>query len=220
MNSLLIIVLIFILLGLLFIIPTLINMLRAKFLGLNLSFNIAWRLTQSKVVNNNFLKVMSGFKQNDISFQMNDLITQKLAGGDLENCLNGLIYAKQNGLDAKFKTISVIDLAGKNVTETLKDSNKIYEVRITGLQNTSISIDYWNEYKYPFQSFFIDKDEEKIKSRVSEKINNFLNSWTSDNEIEAEQMLRSNILNSDYWENNLRIVVINQKYTISKKHTI
>lgn len=220
MNSLLIIVLIFILLGLLFIIPTLINMLRAKFLGLNLSFNKAWRLTQSKVVNNNFLKVMSGFKQNDISFQMNDLITQKLAGGDLENCLNGLIYAKQNGLDAKFKTISVIDLAGKNVTETLKDSNKIYEVRITGLQNTSISIDYWNEYKYPFQSFFIDKDEEKIKSRVSEKINNFLNSWTSDNEIEAEQMLRSNILNSDYWENNLRIVVINQKYTISKKHTI
>lgn len=203
--------------GLIIIIPTLINLLRARLIGLNLSFSDSWKLTQSKVVNNGLLKTILNFRQNDIPFQINDLIAQRLAGGNLDNCINGLIYAKQNGLDANFKMVSAIDLAGKNVAESFVDSNRIYDVRISELTNAKISIDYRIEYKYQFPSVFIDKDEEKVKSKISEKIMKFLETWTGDNELETEQMIRNNILNGDYWESNLRIIAIRQDFLIRKK---
>jgi len=217
MNRLVIIIIGLGFVGLIIIIPTLINLLRAKLIGLNLSFIDSWKLTQNKVVNNGLLKTILKFKQNDIPFQINELIAQRLAGGDLNNCLDGLIYAKQNGLDTNFKIVSAIDLAGKNVAESFVDSNKIYEVRISGMSNTKITIDYRIEYKYQFPSVFIDKNEEKVKSKISEKIMKFLETWTEYNEIETEQMIRNNILNSDYWENNLRIIALKQDYLIRKK---
>ena len=217
MENLILISLVLGLFGFILIFPTLINLFRAKLIGLNLSFSDSWKLTRSKVVNRAFLKSILNYRQNDIPFEINDLISQRLAGGNLDNCLNGLIYAKENELDANFQMVSAIDLVGKNVVDSFTDSNKIYYIQIKGLVNAKISIEYRIEYKYQFPSVFIDKDEEKVKSKISNKIIKFLETWTGDNEIEAEQMIRNNILNSDYWENNLRIIAIRQDFTIRKK---
>ena len=197
--------------------PVFIIILIAKANKLKLSYREAWRLYKLRTADKSFLKSLAKFQKSDIPVSIEKLVTHKLSGGNLDNCIEGLIYSKENNLNADFQTVSVIDLAGKNVKEAFLEANQTYEITLRNLKNDKISIDYFVNYKYEFPSVFIEKNCEKVKEKIKQKINIFLESWSETDTYETEQMIRKNILNTDFWEINFRIILITQNFIIRKK---
>jgi len=70
------------------------------------------------------------------------------------------------------------------------------------------------QYTYSFPSVFIEKDEEKVKQKVKEKLQKFLDSWSSTDSLETERMITENILNTDFWLENLKIIIAKQDITV------
>ena len=217
MNIFLLLTLPILFIGLMIITPTLINLIRARTMGVQITFNDSWTLTRNKASNKDFLNGLLEFQKNGIEYNLKNLIAHYFAGGNLKNCVRGFVYAKENKLDTDFLTISVIDLTGKNVETVFKESNKLYKIQINELYNNRIEIKYHVEYKYQFPSPFEDKSIEKTKERILKKLTDFLDSWNSNDPIETENMIRNNILNTDYFEGNLRIIMIKQGMIIRRK---
>lgn len=194
--------------------PVFAIVLIAKSNKVKLSYKEAWKLYRLRIADKSFFKSVARFQNENIPVSVEQLIAHKLSGGDLENCIEGLIYAKENNLETDFLSVSVIDLAGKNVKESFLDATQIYEIKLRDLTNGKISIDYFVNYKYEFPSAFAEKNSEIVKEKIEKKLALFLESWNSTNSFETEEMIRKNILNTDFWEENLRINVIAQNFII------
>ncbi|WP_163222563.1 flotillin-like FloA family protein [Bacteroides sp. 214] len=197
--------------------PVFVIMLIAKTNKVKLSYREALKLYRCKVADKSFLKSVAKFQEKNIPVSVAMLVAHKLSGGNLENCVEGLIYAKENNLETDFLSVSAFDLAGKNVKESFLDANQVYEIKLRDLTNGKISIDYFVNYKYEFPSVFVEKDCEKVKDKIEGKLGTFLESWNNTNTFETEEMIRKNILNTDFWEGNLRIVLISQKIIIREE---
>jgi hypothetical protein len=196
--------------------PVFVIMLIAKSNKAKLSYRETWKLYRLKIADKSFLKSVARFQEKNIPVSVEMLVSHRLSGGNLENCVEGLIYAKENNLKTDFLSVSALDLTGKNVKESFLDANQIYEIKLRNLTNGKISIDYFVNYKYVFPSVFVEKDSEKVKEKIEKKINTFLESWRSTDAFETEEMIRKNILNTDFWEGNLRIILITQNFIIRK----
>lgn len=203
--------------GFLIFIPVLITMIKAKRLGALINLSQALGFTLRKTNTKDFFIGLAGFQKNNIDLPLAFLEAHQLAGGNLTNCLNGFLYAKEKGLDIDFRAVSAIDLAGKNVKDSLLDSDKEYYLRADNLQNDNIKLDLMVRYKYSFPSVFIEKDEEKVKQKVKEKLQKFLDSWSSTDSLETERMITENILNTDFWLENLKIIIVKQDITVRQK---
>jgi hypothetical protein len=181
-----------------------------------LSYREAWKLYRLKVTDKSFLKSVAKFQEKNIPVSVEMLATHKLSGGNLENCVEGLIYSKENNLKTDFLSVSAFDLAGKNVKESFLDANQVYEIKLRNLTNGKISIDYFVNYKYEFPSVFVEKSSEKVKEKIERKLGVFLEFWNNTDTFETEEMIRKNILNTDFWEGYLRIILITQNFIIRK----
>jgi len=215
-----IIIVILFLLGFLFLLinlPVFIIMLIAKMYMVNISFKESWRLHILKIDNKGFLRSMAKFQKYNIPISFDQMFTHRLAGGDFDNCLGGILYAKENNLDVDILTVFTIDLAGRNVKESFANSNQVYNIELTDLKNSFISIDYYANYKYKFPSAFIDKDPEKVKEKIERKINNFLDFSEDINMDKINQMIKNQILNKDFWKNELGIILIEQNLIIKQR---
>ncbi|MCH8569253.1 MAG: flotillin-like FloA family protein [Balneolales bacterium] len=106
------------------LVPTLFTLLKAYRFGAKISFMDAFGMTFRKTNTSDFFKGLSGFQKNVIDVDVAMLEAHYLADGDLLNCLNSFLYAKENGLDIDLYKIFAIDLAGKNVIESLKEANQ------------------------------------------------------------------------------------------------
>ena len=197
--------------------PVLIIMLIAKMSKVKLSYKDTWKLYKLKSADRSFLKSLAKFQENSIPVSLEQLVAHKLSGGNLDNCIEGLIYSKENDLNVDFQTVSMIDLIGKNVKKSFLDANQTYEIKLLNLENDKISIDYFVNYKYEFPGVFIEKDCEKVKEKIKQKLNTFLEFWNETGIYETEEMIRKNILNIDFWEKHLRIILISQNFIIRKK---
>ncbi len=214
MNSLIILVIVAGLFGILVLIPSSITLIRASRLGAKISFSQAFGFTMRKTNRSDFFKGLAGFQKNKIDLALPNLEAHFLAGGNLLNCLDGYLYAKEKGLDVDFRMLSAIDLSGKSVLDSLQDSDKEYYLRVDNVKNDKLSIDFIGHYKYSFPNVFLDKDEEKVKNKVTEKLQRFIDSWNQTDPIETQRMILENILNTDFWEGNLKIVILKQDITI------
>lgn len=217
MDEFLILLIVLGVLGVLILIPATITWLRATQLEAKINLSQAFGFMMRKTNKKEFFTGVAGFQKNKINVTLQYLEAHFLAGGNLLNCLNGYLYAKKNGLDIDFQIISAIDLAGKDAIEALKDSNKEYYLKIDNLKNKTLTLNYSGQYKYVFPSVFIDKDETKIKNKITEKLQRFLDSWQNENPLDTERMILDNILNTDFWEGNLKITILKQDFTIRKR---
>ena len=199
--------------------PVFIIMLIAKANKVDISFKETWKLYKLKSADKAFFNSAAKYQENKISVSLDKLAAHRLSGGNLDNCLDGLLYSKENNLNADFMMVSAIDLAGKNVRESFSDANKIYEIRINNIENQLMSLSYKVSYKYLFPSVFVDKDSEKTKEKIGKKLKVFLDTWTEQDVFKTEQMIRSNILNTDFWEESLRIILIKQDFNIKNKNS-
>ena len=216
MSRYVIIVVFIVFIALIINLPVFIIKLIAKVYKVKLSYKETWNLYKFKLANKSFFKSVAKFQENHIPVSVEKMVAHQLAGGNLDNCVEGLIFSKENNLNADFQTVSVIDLLGKNVKESFSDANKIYEITLNELKNGDVSIDYFVNYKYEFPSVFIEKDCGIVREKIERKLHTFLESWKGNDIFETEQMIRKNILNTDFWEGNLKIILIKQNFVIRK----
>lgn len=214
MNSIILLVIVAGFFGILVLIPTSITWIRARRLGAKISFSQAFGFTIRKTNRSDFFKGLAGFQKNKIDLALPNLEAHFLAGGNLLNCLDGYLYAKEKGLEINFSLLFAIDLSGKSVVGSIQDSEKEYYLRIDNVKNDKLRIDFIGHYKYPFPSVFRDKSEEQVKNKVAEKLQRFLDSWNQTDPIETRRMILETILDTDFWEGKMQIVILKQDLTI------
>ncbi|MBN2685473.1 MAG: flotillin-like FloA family protein [Pontiellaceae bacterium] len=70
-------------------------------------------------------------KAGGITLELDQIQTHFLCGGHLNTLVDGLIFAKQNGIDASWKTISMLDLAGREIAPVMKECVDTRTVRFS-----------------------------------------------------------------------------------------
>lgn len=195
-------------------IPTFIVLIRGKIIGLKLNAVDAMRISKLKVPKGPFLKSAFEFEQNDFQVTIVQLVAHVFAGGSIENCLQGMLYAKKQNIELSYIMATALDLTGRDVKEVLVESNRVYQMKIDKLEKESLVLAYEATYKYKPSGFFRDRDEVQLKEKVIRKLRVFLETCPSENPIQVERIIRENILNSEYWEGNLGVIIQEQKYSI------
>ena len=59
-------------------------------------------------------------EKDGFSFDKDELQAHHLAGGNIENLTNGMIYAKDNGIKLSFRETSKLDLARKDIKKEIQ----------------------------------------------------------------------------------------------------
>lgn len=93
---------------------------RAKKYGFDINVKNTKLLIKMGCVNASFFLECSRFIQNKLDMDIIKLGYHQIAGGNLENVLDGLLYAKDNYISISYSEICALDLAKKNIVETLK----------------------------------------------------------------------------------------------------
>ena len=75
-----------------------------------------WRKVPPTIIVNALIKSSKG----GVNLERNDLEALYLAGGNIDNVTEGMIYANAKGIELSFKVASKLDLAQKNIIEELK----------------------------------------------------------------------------------------------------
>lgn len=74
-----------------------------------------WRKVPPTIIVNALITSSKG----GVKLERDDLEALYLAGGNVDNVTNGMIYAKANGIELSFKAASRLELAQKNIIEEL-----------------------------------------------------------------------------------------------------
>ncbi|MCH7415127.1 hypothetical protein MM213_16620 [Belliella sp. R4-6] len=183
---------------------------RAKTFGLELTFEEAEIIQKSFCLKKEFLEGVKGvWGQHKIPIEK--LANHYLASGNLYNIQEGIKELKRRNRNIDFNILSAIDLAGKNLKSEIIACDQEQLVQIDEQENDSLKISIAAKYKFGFpESIWADKQPEQIQRKIEEKIGRFLNSWEHSEHLKTEQFLRENILTIDFWEKELRVVLVQQ----------
>jgi hypothetical protein len=194
--------------------PRFIIKLRAHKFGLELSLSDAHIIQNCQCANNDFFKDAMEIREL-IDISIIQLATHELSSGDLTNVKNGIIELKKRGKDVDISTLFAIDLAGKDIQTEIVEAEEIRSIVVDSLRNKILKIDYYVTYKYDFpNSVFTDKKNEIIVQKIKTKLETFLKDWSETNVFKTESFIRENILSNDFWERELRGLIVKQEYKI------
>ncbi len=183
---------------------------RAKKIGLELTMEEAEIVQKSFCIKKEFFEGVKGvWGQHKIPIEK--LANHYLASGNLYNIQEGIKELKIRNRNIEFIILSAIDLSGKNLKSEIIACDQEQLVQTKEQENDSLKISIAAKYKFGFpESIWADKQPEQIKRMIEEKISKFLNSWENSEQLKTDQFLRENILNIDFWEKELRVVLVQQ----------
>ncbi|MGF1636286.1 MAG: hypothetical protein ACFCUU_04380 [Cyclobacteriaceae bacterium] len=190
---------------------------RAKTFGLDLTIEEAEIILKNFCLKKEFLEGVNGiWSQQKISIEK--LATHYLASGNLHNIQEGIKELNSRNRNIDFNILSAIDLAGKNLKSEILSCDQEHLVRIDEQENDSLKIFVTAKYKFGFpDSIWAEKQPEQIQQKVEEKVARFLNSHENSEPLESEKFLRENILNNDFWENEVKLVLVEQDIRLMNK---
>jgi hypothetical protein len=191
---------------------------RAKTFGLDLTIEEAEIVQKSFCIKKEFFEGVKGiWKLHKIPIEK--LANHFLASGNLSNIQEGIKELKSRNRNVDFNILSAIDLAGRDLKSEITACDHEWLLKTNELENDSLKLILEAKYKFGFpESIWADKQPEEIQRKIEEKIARFLNSWENSEPLKTEQFLRENIMNIDFWEKELRVVLIQQNInSISKK---
>lgn len=195
-------------------IPIVLAKFRAKSFGLDLNWS------EALIVRHNSTKeFLLSIKEIRSLTEVSILSLQAhfLAGGNLENVKQRIVELQKRKLEVTFSILSAIDLTGKDLKTEIINAETKKLVHIDGLRNAKIEINYTVQYKYSFpNSVFKAERDEELKTKIKDKIVTFLSSWEESDPFKTEHFLRNTILSIGYWENELRVILLNQEFEIKK----
>ena len=190
---------------------------RAKTFGLDLTIEEAEIVQKNFCIKKEFFEGVKGiWGQHKIPIEK--LANHYLASGNLPNIQEGIKELKSRNRNIDFNILSAIDLAGKNLKSEIIACDQEQVVQTDEQENDSLKISIEAKYKFGYpESIWADKQPELIQRKIEEKIARFLNSWKISDPINSGKFLRENILNIDFWEKELRIVLVQQDIRSRKK---
>jgi len=190
---------------------------RAKTFGLDLTIEEAEIVQKNFCIKKEFFEGVKGiWGQHKIPIEK--LANHYLASGNLPNIQEGIKELKSRNRNIDFNILSAIDLAGKNLKSEIIACDQEQVVQTDEQENDSLKISIEAKYKFGYpESIWADKQPELIQRKIEEKIARFLNSWEISDPINSGKFLRENILNIDFWEKELRVVLIQQDIRSRKK---
>ena len=101
-------------------IPIMIVKMRAKKYGLKLDTADVKELIRMGCVKTSFFKLVSIFVRDGLECDVVQLAFHYVSGGNLDNVLKGILYAKANNVSITNSEIYTIDLANRDVVEIIK----------------------------------------------------------------------------------------------------
>lgn len=190
---------------------------RAKTFGLDLTIEEAEIVQKNFCIKKEFFEGVKGiWGQHKIPIEK--LANHYLASGNLPNIQEGIKELKSRNRNIDFNILSAIDLAGKNLKSEIIACDQEQVVQTDEQENDSLKISIEAKYKFGYpESIWADKQPELIQRKIEEKIARFLNSWEISDPINSGKFLRENILNIDFWEKELRVVLVQQDIRLRKK---
>lgn len=190
---------------------------RAKTFGLDLTIEEAENVQKNFCTKKEFFEGVTGiWKHHKIPIEK--LVNHFLASGNLLNIQEGINELKSRNKNVDFNILSAIDLAGKDLRREIIACDHEWLLKTNEQENDSLKLFLEAKYKFGFpESIWADKQPEDIQRKIEEKIARFLNSWENSEPLKTEQFLRENILNIDFWEKELRVVLVQQNINSTKK---
>lgn len=191
---------------------------RAKTFGLDLTIEEANIVKRNFCIKKEFFEGVKGiWEQHKIPIEK--LANHYLASGNLSNIQEGITELKRRNKNVDFSILSAIDLTGNNLKSEIIACDIEWLLKTSELENDSLIISVEAKYKYDFpESIWADKQPEKIQRKIEEKLVRFLISWEHSDPSKTEQFLRDNILNIDFWETEIKVVLVHQNISSTKKH--
>ncbi|MDF2159136.1 hypothetical protein [Algoriphagus sp. CAU 1675] len=190
---------------------------RAKTFGLDLTIEEAKIAQKNFCIKKEFFEGVKGIREQH-KIPIEKLANHFLANGNLSNILEGIKELKSRNRNVDFNILSAIDLAGKDLKSEIIACDQEQLLQTSEQVNDSLKISLEAKYKFGFpESIWADKQPEEIQRKIEEKIVRFLNSWEHTEPLKTEQFLRENILNIDFWEKELRVVLVQQTINSKKK---
>ncbi len=101
-------------------IPIKIVKMRAKKYDMKLNTTDVKELIKMRCVKNSFFKLISVFVREGLEYDVVQLAFHYVSGGNLDNVFKGFLYAKKNNVSISYPEIYAIDLANRNIVETIK----------------------------------------------------------------------------------------------------
>ncbi len=213
MDILILILVIAAFIGLLVLIPLLIIILIARINSANISLKQSWKLYLRKSARKPVFQALAIEQKNSLGISLEQIETHWFAGGDPVKLMNILANNSDNS-EITFQNLSAINLAGKDLEKAITSGQKIFEIDIKDFPVNSFRLDYHANYKLGLYSVFGDSDPADLEQKIIKKLKSFSSTWDSDDPINTQNFLRTNILNTEYWERILNAQLVNQTVQI------
>ncbi len=190
---------------------------RAKTFGLSLTIEEAETVQKNFCIRKEFFEGVKGIWK-EYKIPIEKLVNHFLASGNLSNIQEGVKELKSRNKNVDFNILSAIDLSGKDLKSEIIACDHEWLLKTREQENDTLKISLEAIYKFGFpESIWAENQPEEIKRKIEEKIARFLNSWEHSEPMKTEQFLRENILNIDFWEKDLRVILIQQNIISIKK---
>ena len=190
---------------------------KAKSYGMSLNFEEVRSLTKFYKLEDQFLKSCAEFKALDPSISVRDIVRHHMADGDTLALLENWKEVLKKGTDISFKSVVLLHLAGKNISESIDNLSRIYEIRVANINEKELSVDYCCHFKIkPESANWVVIDYNKFSEIIREKIVlALLTGDISDYEMLSE-FIKKEYLNDQFWDELCHGIVVKQEITISK----
>lgn len=212
----LLIIIIALIIALLTLIPLLIIMGVAMYHSAKISLKDAWKLYLKKSIAKPIFQALAIAQKNNLPISLEQIEAHWLASGKPVKLMNVLASHPKNQ-EVTFESLSVIDLAGKDIEQAISSSQIIHEIHIKGYPLNLFKLDYHANYKLGLYSVFHEHGSKNFENKIVKKLDSFSSSWDSNDPIYTKNFIQTNILTTEYWEKILHTQLINHSLDISIK---
>ena len=206
MEKILILFVVFGLIGLFLILPTLLLKLKAKKIGAEITFKEVFFMKTRKTLDIDLIHSIALVQKHDLSISTALLEAHKLAGGNPLKSIKGLIYAKEKNIEVDFQQISTAILINKDVCEIIDYTKKIFIIEINQkeIRNPNLKkmeFNYLGEFSMTFaRACFNRPEKEKITKEITDRITKYIELSETIDLLKSSKIITETILDTSYWE--------------------
>ncbi|MGB3181495.1 MAG: flotillin-like FloA family protein [Cyclobacteriaceae bacterium] len=204
----------------LFLLPSVLLILKARKQGASVSFTEATTMRFRKTASEKLFKAIGIARKNNLNIKVATIETHVLAGGNPVNLVNGMVEIKENDLPVTYSELAAIDLSGQDISEVLKKTYKVHEVNLSSVPFHDLTISLVAKFRYGSLAAFASSEEATIEDRIKKKLDLFANTWDGDNAEKASRFLKVMIFTDDYWQKVLLAECIEQNIEVVRNDRV
>ena len=187
----------------------------ARQFGMSINVSEARALTKFYELDEAFLKACAEFKKLDPSISIVDVVRHHMADGDTLTLLEHWKEIQTSGADITFKSLILLDMGGKDISQTIKKQDQIYTIQIPDIEERGIHLAYSSQFKIAHDSAgWIEPNLKEFKSVIEDKIILAILAGDLSDFSALSSFISSDYLNEAFWKELCHGELIDQKITI------